>query len=245
MSARGEARILVVDDEADLRDLVAHFLGRRGLAVAEAENGAAMRARLAAERFDLIVLDINMPDESGLDLLTWLRASGDDVPVVMLTAREALEDRLTGLGRGADDYVTKPFEPRELLARIRAVLRRIPQKQRTTSPAPVPSAAIDLGRGRFDPATGKLTANPGGDEIPLTTGELQLLRVMLRHANMPLARNRLEELALGAVGGAGSRAIDAHVYRLRQKLEPDPAQPQVLRTVRGAGYLLTPGPSPR
>lgn len=235
--------VLVVDDEADLRALLVHYLGRRGLTVREAADGAGMRASLAAEPVDLLVLDVTMPGESGLDLLAELRARGDDVPVVMLTGRDALDDRLAGLGRGADDYVTKPFEPRELLARIRAVLRRTParNRQRPVKPAAPAPRPVRLGHCLFEPAAGRLTLARDGSEIPLTALELELLRVMLRHPNMPLSRARLAELAHGCPAPAGSRGIDASVLRLRRKLEPDPGRPRVLRTARGEGYALVPG----
>ena len=239
----GQQRVLVVDDEPALRALLADFLGRRGLAVREAADGLAMRAALAAEPADVVVLDVTMPGESGLDLLADLRARGDDVPVVLLTACDGLDDRLAGLGRGADDYVTKPFEPRELLARIRAVLRRAPPRPRR--PAAQPAAetrTVRFGRCILEPASGRLRLARDGTEVPLTAMELDLLRVMLRHQGVPLPRHRLEELAHGVAGGSGGRAVDTRIHRLREKLEPDPANPRVLRTVRGEGYLLVPGP---
>lgn len=244
MSAGGETtgrHILVVDDEAALRGLLVDFLGRRGLFVAEAADGAAMWRRLATDPVDLVVLDVTMPGESGFELLAALRARGDDVPVVMLTGRDGVSDRLAGLASGADDYVTKPFEPRELLARIRAVLRRTPIRARRALPAGAAARAVRLGRCLFEPASGRLSAAEDGADVVLTGKELELLRTLLRHARLPLARERIEELADGVAGGSGARGIDARVHRLRRKIEVDPARPRVLRSVRGEGYVLEPG----
>ncbi len=245
MSAAGEGarrHVLVVDDEPALRALLVDFLGRRGLEVTEAADGAGMWDCLAAGPVDLIVLDVTMPEQSGLDLLLELRARGDDVPVVMLTGLDGLGDRLTGLGRGADDYVTKPFEPRELLARIRAVLRRAPARPRRPAPNPVEKPRLYcLGRCLFDPANGRLTSAQDGTEVLLTGMELDLLRLMLRHPDVPLSRERIEEFAHGIPGGSGGRGVDARIRRLRQKLEPDPSRPRVLRTLRGEGYVLATG----
>lgn len=243
MSAASRPRILVVDDEADLRRLLVDYLSPRGLAVCEAADGRAMRAELARTRprpVDLVILDVGIGPENGFDLLAELRVRGDLVPVLMLTGQDDLEHRVAGLSRGADDYVAKPFEPRELLARIRAVLRRAPPPLTHGHSTPAMAAQpVRLGRCLLDPALGRLTSAVDGSEILLTAMELELLRVMLRHPGLALSRERLGQLAHGAL--VVGRAVDAQVMRLRRRLEPNPARPQVLRTVRGEGYLLAPG----
>ncbi|MFO1069484.1 MAG: response regulator transcription factor [Geminicoccaceae bacterium] len=242
-SERQRPRILVVDDEADLRALLNDYLVPRGMQVRQAGDGRAMHAILGSEAIDLVVLDVTMPGENGFELLAGLRAAGNEVPVVMLTSRDGLDDRLSGLSRGADDYVTKPFDPPELMARIRAVLRRVPAG---TRPGPArqaeAAAAMRLGRCLFEPASGRLTLVEG-DEVPLTALELEVLRAMARHPNLPLSRRQLDELAWGTSGGSGARGLDALMLRLRRKIEVDPEHPAVLRTVRGEGYLLEVGPA--
>ena len=235
--------ILIVDDEAELRALLVAYLGPRGLVVHEAVDSPTMWAQLATHPIGLVILDVGIGAESGLDLLGELRARGNAVPVMMLTGRDGLDDCLAGLGRGADDYVTKPFQPRELLARINAVLRRVPVagQRPTIVSGSAPPPPIRLGRCLLDAASGRLTAVEGGAEVPLTSMELELLRTMLRHPGIPLSRDQLSELAHGVEAKAGARGIEALVMRLRRRLETDPAEPLVLRTVRGQGYLLAPG----
>lgn len=230
-------RIVVVDDEPDLRGLLEDYLGGHGFAVATAEDAAALDRRLAEAPADLIVLDVNMPGESGLAALARLRAQGCRAGVVLLTAAGELGDRLAGLGDGADDYLVKPFEPRELLARIRAVLRRIGP---APDPKPAPAApAPRLGAVRFDAAARCLRGADGG-EIALTAMEFDLLSVFLRHPRQTLSRARLAELAHGRPLGPGDRSIDIRVARLRQKIGEDPQAPRTLRTVHGEGYVFDP-----
>lgn len=227
--------VLVVDDEPSLRALLEQYLGGRGFAVRLASGGAEMRAALREEPVDLILLDVNMPGESGLALLGWLRASGDRRPVILLTSRHELDDRVGGVRAGADDYIVKPFEPREVLARLRAVLRRVPPQ-----PAPVAGAGpIRLGRCWFDPTANRLTRAADGAEVPLTAGEGELLRALARHPGLTLSRARLAELACGE--DRGGRGVDSHIVRLRRKLEADPSRPTVLVTRPGSGYALLPG----
>ena len=230
MSAQAPA-VLVVDDEPGLRALLEDYLTGHGFLVRLACDGTTMRARLREERVDVLLLDVNMPGESGLALLDWLRASGDQRPVILLTSRHELEDRLGGVRSGADDYIVKPFEPREVVARLRAVLRRAP-----AGPPPAGGAAlIRLGRCWFDPATGRLTGIDDGAPVPLTAGECELLRALLRHPGTTLSRAQL------AGGEDGGRGVDSHIVRLRRKLEPDPARPSILVTRPGSGYALLPG----
>jgi DNA-binding response OmpR family regulator len=234
MTAAYPPTVLVVDDEPGLRALLQQYLSGRGLAVRTAADGSEMRAQLRQGRIDAVLLDVNLPGESGLALLDWLRASGDDRPVILLTSRHELADRVGGVRAGADDYVVKPFEPRELLARLRAVLRRVPRR---VSPPPASSPPLLLGQCWFNPAASRLTGADGG-EVALTAGEAELLRALLRHPGVTVERARLAELVCGQGGGRG---LDAHVLRLRRKLEPDPARPRVLVTRPGSGYALVPG----
>ena len=217
--------VLVVDDDARLRDLLRQFLGRNGFTVTTAADAAEARARLSVLAFDLAVVDVMMPGESGLDLARHLRASMP-LPVMLLTARAEAADRIAGLSAGADDYLVKPFEPDELLLRIRAILRR----------APPPSAApsqIAFGPFRFSPARDELTRD--GVPVRLTTAEAALLRVLAARADSAVSR---EDLVARAHVDGGERTIDVQVTRLRRKLEDDPRNPRWLQTVRGAGYIL-------
>jgi two-component system phosphate regulon response regulator OmpR len=224
--------LLVVDDDPRLRDLLRRFLEREGFRVTAAGDAAEARHLLKLMHFDLIVLDVMMPGESGLELTEAVRRERD-VPVVLLTARGAPEDRIAGFERGADDYLAKPFEPRELLLRIRTILRRLA----TPSAQPSPAGPVRLGEATFDPARGLLTRH--GEPVRLTSGEAALLGALAARAGETLTR---EDLA-AALGQEeqGERAIDVQVTRLRRKIEPDPREPAFLQTVRGRGYVLRPG----
>jgi two-component system phosphate regulon response regulator OmpR len=217
--------ILVVDDDARLRDLLRQFLGRNGFTVTTAADAVEARARLASFAFDLAVIDVMMPGESGLDLTRHLRATGA-LPVLLLTARAEAADRIAGLSAGADDYLVKPFEPDELLLRVRAILRRAP-------PPPVATAQVAFGPFRFVPAREELLRD--GVPVRLTTAEAALLRVLAEHADAAVSR---EELVARARVDGGERTIDVQVTRLRRKIEEDPRNPRWLQTVRGAGYIL-------
>ena len=226
-----DAHILVVDDDARLRGLLSRYLASEGFRVTTAETADDARAKLRAIHPDMMVLDIMMPGESGLSLTEALRREqGNDVPVLLLTARGAPEDRIAGFEAGADDYLGKPFEPRELVLRIRALLRRAP------APEP-PSGPVQLGALSFDVERGELRAPDGS--VRLTGGEAALLTALARKPNAVLSR---EDIA-GALGmdEAGERAIDVQVTRLRRKIEVDPREPRFLHTVRGRGYVLKPG----
>jgi two-component system phosphate regulon response regulator OmpR len=227
-----DALILVVDDDARLRGLLSRYLADHGFRVSTAEDAAEARDRLRFLQPDLLVLDVMMPGESGLQLTKALREERADTPVLLLTARGAPEDRIAGFEAGADDYLPKPFDPRELVLRIRAMLRRIPPP----SPA-APAGPVQLGTLLFDAERGELRGPQGG--IRLTGGETALLGALARKANEVLSR---EEIAAAlAMEDANERAVDVQVTRLRRKIEADPRDPRYLHTVRGRGYVLKPG----
>jgi two-component system phosphate regulon response regulator OmpR len=229
------AHLLVVDDDARLRDLLQRFLTEQGFRVSAVADAAAARGAIAAMTFDLMVLDVMMPGESGLSLAESLRREGDDVPILMLTARGAPEDRIAGLEHGVDDYLAKPFDPRELALRIRTILRRAapPPASQTLSSAPV-----QLGPCWFDVERAELRGQEG--VIRLTGGEAALLQALARRVGEVLSREEIGA-ALGTPE-AGERAIDVQVTRLRRKVETDPREPRFIQTVRHRGYVLRPGP---
>jgi two-component system phosphate regulon response regulator OmpR len=227
------AHLLVVDDDARLRALLQRFLAEQGFRVSVAADAAGARSQLAAMAFDLVVMDVMMPGESGLELVEAMRRGGNDVPVLMLTARGASDDRVAGFEHGADDYLAKPFDPRELALRIRTILRRA-----TPVAAPVlPQAPVQLGPRWFDPERSELRGPEG--TIRLTGGEAALLVALARRAGDVLSREEIAA-ALGTPE-AGERAIDVQVTRLRRKIEPEPREPRFLHTVRHRGYVLRPG----
>jgi two-component system phosphate regulon response regulator OmpR len=231
----GEALILVVDDDVRLRELLSRYLGSNGFRVTTAENAADARDKLRFLQPDLLVLDVMMPGENGLSLTESLRSELNGTPILLLTARGAPEDRIAGFEAGADDYLGKPFDPRELLLRIRAMLRRVSTAPVTS--APEPAGPVRLGDKHFDTTRGELRGETG--PIYLTGGEAALLSLLARKANEVLSREEIVE-ALG-MDEAGERAIDVQVTRLRRKIEADPREPRFLHTVRGRGYVLKPG----
>jgi two-component system phosphate regulon response regulator OmpR len=218
--------VLVVDDDTRLLQLLEKYLRDNGYYVTTAENAADGRAKMTAFSFDLIVLDVMMPGEDGVALARSLRRDSD-VPILMLTARAEPEDRILGLERGADDYLAKPFEPRELLLRIGAILRRAGPKGEAAS-------SIVLGECTFDIERGVLRR--GDQPVRLTSAESALLGVLARNAGTTFSRMELCRRA----GGGSERSIDVQVARLRRKVEPDPKAPRYLQTVWGAGYVLVP-----
>lgn len=226
--------ILVVDDDREIRDLLARFLERHQMRVTTARDGREARRAWNAGHYHLVVLDLMLPGENGLDLARWLRGQ-TDVPIVMLTAMGEETDRIIGLELGADDYVPKPFNPRELLARVRAVLRRAgDQAERRADPA-----ARNLRFGGWTLETGRRRLlNPDGAEVALTGGEYDLLLAMLDRPNRVLTRDMLLDLLRGRQAGPFDRAIDVAVSRLRRKLEDDGRNAQLIKTVRGGGYVL-------
>ena len=224
--------ILVVDDDNRLRELLRSYLSRNGFAVTSAEDADSARRQLQSMAFDLIVLDVMMPGETGLEFARSLRETSNDVPILMLTAMGEASDRIGGLEAGADDYLPKPFEPRELLLRIQTILRR------AATPAPARETApshIRLGRHIFDRARSILETD--GAVVRLTTAEASLLGVLSENPGEVMSREALTERCM--IDG-GDRAIDVQVTRLRRKIESDPKTPRYLQTVRGRGYVLRP-----
>ena len=220
--------ILVVDDDNRLRELLRKFLSESGFRVTTAADAAEARSHMGHITFDLLILDVMMPGESGMELAGALRRRSA-VPILMLTAMGEPEDRIAGLELGADDYLPKPFEPRELVARIRSVLRRVPRE-------PEPAGEVLFGAFRLDLDRAELSRD--GDAVKLTETEGRLLVILARQAGRTFSR---EELRVELGGGESvSRTIDVQVTRLRRKIEPDPRIPRYLQTVRGAGYVLRP-----
>ena len=231
-----QRKILVVDDDKRLRDLLQRYLGEQGFTVKVAENAELMDKALTRESFDLIVLDLMLPGEDGLSICRRLRTDEPQLAIIMLTAKGDEIDRIVGLEMGADDYLPKPFNPRELVARIQAVLRR--------RVAAIPGAPtgegkiIAFGNVEVDLATRTLTRK--GEPQSLTTGEFAVLKALLEHPRQPLSRDRLMTLARGREQGPFDRAIDVQVSRLRKTIEPEPASPRYLQTVWGFGYVFIP-----
>lgn len=223
--------ILVVDDDRRLRDLLQRYLSENGFRVTSASDAATARAKLGSLAFDLIVLDVMMPGESGLDLTSELRKN-NAVPILLLTAMGEAEDRIRGLERGADDYLTKPFEPRELVLRIRTILNRV--RQAPVNP-PASPLIIRLGAVAYYP--GREELRRGEIRIRLTAGEASLLKALAERVGEPLSR---EDLLQRSADCANTRSIDVQVTRLRRKIEADPKSPRYLQTVRGRGYMLRP-----
>ena len=220
--------ILVVDDDTRLRDLLRRYLSEQGFRVTTAVDAGDARAKLASITFDLIVLDIMMPGESGLDLTRWLRLD-NGVPILLLTAMSEPADRITGLESGADDYLAKPFEPRELVLRVNAILRR------TQEPDLPGDGKVRFGDFCFDLARDELHLD--GEYVHLTAAEASLLKALARRPGTAVSR---QALAAESPMIGNSRAIDVQVTRLRRKIEPDPKFPRYLRAVRGVGYALIP-----
>ena len=230
-------KILIVDDDARLRDLLLRYLGEQGFAVQAAPNGQFMDKLINRELFDLIVLDLMMPQEDGLSICRRLRATGNTTPIVMLTAKGEEVDRIVGLEMGADDYLPKPFNPRELVARINAVLRRVAE----AGPPAAPAAEVEsvaFGPYVLNLATRSMTRD--GAATPLTSGEFSVLKVLVKNARKPLSRDKLMELARGREYDVFDRAIDVQISRLRKLIEADPATPRYIQTVWGFGYVFVP-----
>lgn len=229
------AHIVVVDDEPDLRGLVQTYLTKHGYAVSQAEDGAALRAIMAERPVDLAILDVNMPGEDGVSIARDLRQRGP-LGIIMLTANADTIDRVVGLEVGADDYVTKPFDPRELLARVRTVLRRI---QKSDDAPATMGNEVRIGKCRLNLDSRKLFAL-NGSEVPITAMEFDLLQAFVRNPNRVLSRDRLLDLAHNKEMEAFDRSIDTRIVRVRAKVEVDAAHPQAIKTVRGAGYMFVP-----
>jgi two-component system phosphate regulon response regulator OmpR len=236
MGARAK-RLLVVDDDPKLRELLHRYLVAQQFEVALAADATSMNRLLQRERWDLIILDLMLPGEDGLSIVRRLRGANDRTPIIILTAKGDDVDRIVGLEMGADDYLAKPFNPRELLARINAVLRRQPAPDAPGAPA------ADIGELRFGPFVfdaALRTLSRDGVPVPLTSGEFSVLKVFARHPRQPLSREKLMVLARGREYEAFDRSLDVQVSRLRKLLETDPANPRYIQTVWGVGYVFVP-----
>ncbi len=234
-------KILVVDDDQRLRDLLRRYLGENGFTVSAVESAQAMSKVWLRERFDMLILDLMMPGEDGMSVLRRLREGNDDTPVILLTAKGGDVDRIAGLDTGADDYLPKPFNPRELLARIHAVLRRKAPAEAPGAPSQEPMR-MEFGAFSLDLATRTLTKY--GEAVPLTTGEFAVLKAFARHPRTPLSREKLMEMARGREYEAFDRSLDVQISRLRKLIEPDPGKPRYIQTVWGLGYVFVPDGTP-
>ena len=237
MTRNASPKILVVDDDPRLRDLLRRYLGDNGFAVVTADNAQSMNRLWMRERFDLLILDLMMPGEDGLSIMRRLRGANDNTPIVMLTAKGEDVDRIVGLEMGADDYLPKPFNPRELLARINAVLRRRAAEDVPGAPS-ADTQPVQFGEFVLDLTTRTLTRN--GEDVPLTTGEFAVLKAFARHPRVPLSREKLMEMARGREYEAFDRSLDVQISRLRKLIEADPSKPRYIQTVWGLGYDFIP-----
>lgn len=228
-----DPHLLIVDDDERIRSLLRKFLMRNGFLVTAARDAAHARRILSGLDFDLIVLDVMMPGEDGTSLTRHIRETSD-TPVMLLTAKGETEDRIRGLEAGADDYLAKPFEPKELLLRINAILRRMPEPEGDQA---VPKV-LHLGSIRYDIDRGEMWQ--GDEPLRLTATESQLMRIFSKTPGEPVTRTKLVEELGRDKGQAQERAVDVQITRLRRKIEEDPKQPRYLQTVRGAGYMLAP-----
>ena len=237
MNTLTKTRILVVDDDQRLRELLNRYLTEQGFAVKAVEGAESMDRALSRENYDLLVLDLMMPGEDGLSICRRLRGAGSDQPIIMLTAKGDDVDRIVGLEMGADDYLPKPFNPRELVARIHAVLRR----RAPAAPPGAPSGEeeiVSFGTVEVNLGTRSMTRNDS--PAPLTTGEFAVLKALVQHPRQPLSRDKLMELARGREYEVFDRSIDVQISRLRKLVEEDPAHPRYIQTVWGFGYVFVP-----
>ena len=235
-----KTRVLVVDDDQRLRDLLVRYLGAEGYEVKAVPDAPAMDKQLARDRYDLVVLDLMLPGEDGLAICRRLRGQPAAPAIIMLTAKGDDVDRIVGLEMGADDYLPKPFNPRELLARINAVLRR----RAPAGPPGAPAPGTEVFRfGEFSLNLSTRTLTRGGKGVPLTTGEFSVLKVLVQHPRQPLSRDKLMELARGREYEVFDRSIDVQISRLRKIVEEDPSHPKHIQTVWGFGYVFVPDDS--
>lgn len=230
-------RVIVVDDDARLRSLVGNFLSKNGFQVSTAEDATQFNRLWIRERFDACILDVMLPGEDGLSILKRIRGDKDKTPVLMLTAKGDEIDRILGLELGADDYLPKPFNPRELLARLHAIMRRREPIELPGSPS-MTDQVIHFGGFTLNLGTRKLMK--GDKEIALTTGEFAVLKTFAEHPKVPLSRDKLMELARGRAYDVFDRSLDVQVSRLRKIIEPDPSNPRYLQTIWGLGYVFIP-----
>ena len=230
--------VLIVDDDPSIREMLAEYLGAHGFATAQAEDGTSMRAEIERATPDVVLLDLRLPREDGLTLARYLRERYD-VGIIMVTGAGEVVDRIVGLEVGADDYVTKPFDPRELLARLKSVLRRSQARPATDAPVDRAAQRVPFGRCRLDLASHQLF-DGDGREIPITSMEFDLLRAFAEHPGKALSRDRILTLTRNREWDPYDRSIDIRIARVRRKIESDPENPQVIRTVRGVGYMYVP-----
>jgi two-component system phosphate regulon response regulator OmpR len=230
-------KVVVVDDDARIRDLLRRYLNQEGFDVLLAEDSRALNRILQRETVDLLVLDLMLPGEDGLSICRRLRAAHDRTPIIMLTAKGEDVDRIIGLEVGADDYLAKPFNPRELLARMNAVLRRRPTAEVPGAPSS-DNEVIQFSGFSFDLGARSLRKND--QEIPLTTGEFAMLKALVRHPRQPMTRDKLAQLARGREFEPFDRSLDVQISRLRKLIEADPATPRIIQTVWGVGYVFIP-----
>ncbi|UOD51057.1 osmolarity response regulator transcription factor OmpR [Orrella daihaiensis] len=229
--------ILVVDDDERLRDLLQRYLTEQGFRVSVAADGKAMTELKRQTSVDLIVLDVMMPGEDGMSICRRLRSAGDKIPIILLTAKVEDSSRIMGLDLGADDYVAKPFNPRELLSRINAVLRRSQTQEHPAGPSRAPEVLMF---GPYELSLSNRTLSCNGKKMDITTAEFAMLKVFARHPNEPLSRDRLMELARGREYEAFDRSLDVQISRLRKLIEPNPSKPIYIQTVWGVGYVFVP-----
>jgi two-component system phosphate regulon response regulator OmpR len=232
----GDAHIVVVDDEPEVRDMIRDYLTGQGFAVSAVGSGTEMRRVLSERPAHLVILDLRMPGEDGLSLARYLREQGP-VGIIMVTASAEVVDRVVGLELGADDYIAKPFDPRELLARVRSVLRRMGMMANDNRAPAAMAHEIRMGRCMFNLQSGRLYTIMGED-VPLTSMEFELLKAFASRPNRVLSRDQLLDLAHNKDMEAFDRSIDIRIMRLRRKIEENPDRPQVLKTVRGLGYMF-------
>jgi DNA-binding response OmpR family regulator len=235
----GDAHIVVVDDEPEVREMIRDYLAGNGYAVSAVADGAEMRRVLSERPAHLVILDLRMPGEDGLSLARYLRGQGP-VGIIMVTASAEVVDRVVGLELGADDYVAKPFDPRELLARVRSVLRRMELRSNDHKPQAAMAHEIRMGRCMFNPQSGRLYTLMGED-VPLTSMEFELLKAFAARPNRVLSRDQLLDFAHSKDMEAFDRSIDIRIMRLRRKIEENPDKPQTLKTIRGLGYMFATG----
>jgi two-component system phosphate regulon response regulator OmpR len=232
--------VLVVDDDRSIREMLAEYLSSHGFSVAQAEDGEAMRTEIEQAAPDVVLLDLRLPREDGLSLARYLRERYD-VGIIMVTGSGEVVDRIVGLEVGADDYVTKPFDPRELVARIKSVMRRIQARPSADlAAAPEPARRVRFGRGELDVASHQFFDLQGG-EIPITTMEFDLLQIFAENPGKALSRDRILTLTKNREWDPYDRSIDIRIARLRRKVEVDPEHPRAIRTVRGVGYMFASG----
>ncbi len=230
-----KATILIVDDEPDVREVLEEYFASQGYAAVPAENASVAREKAAAQHVDVALVDIHMPGEDGLSLARHLRERYATMAIVMLTSAGTVVDRIVGLEMGADDYVAKPFDPRELVARVKSVLRRTSAAAR----GDLGAARVRIGRCVLDVAAHRLTDETGG-EVPMSPLEFDLLKALAQHPNRPLSRERILNLGQQKDWDPFDRSVDLRVMRLRKKVEPDPEHPRYIRTIRNEGYVFVP-----